>query len=264
MNQKFINIIDSSAKRLQLSLEEARSAIPHALSKGQALEESLRTFLRQQLPASIGITTGLIFDSCGAFSKQLDVILYDVATTPMIFESPEHGTRVVPAEGVIAVIEVKTRLRPSMLDDIFANASSVKNLSKTAYMDTADFVFGGTNLYGSLRKVCPTIYSVFSFESEGNQAIASKLASENALLPFTERIDNVCMLDFGIALNRLASGQDSFLPEDGASTVCLKADMPLLYWHALAASTYPQVRTRPINLLEYIRAGSQSPDGPQQ
>jgi hypothetical protein len=107
-------IMSQAAQEMALSLAKIRTAMNHNLSKGEAAEESVRSFFRRYLPPSLGVTKGQVVDSTGQRTRQLDVIIYDVAHTPMLFSSDEDGHRLVPSEGVIAVIEVKTQVGPGM------------------------------------------------------------------------------------------------------------------------------------------------------
>jgi hypothetical protein len=108
------------------NLQKTRPALPHSLSKGEAAEEAVREFLQRHLPSSVGITKGQIIDSRGRFSKQLDVIIFDASRTPILFTSEEDGHQLVPVEGVIAVVEVKTTLAVSNVAGIVENMLSVK------------------------------------------------------------------------------------------------------------------------------------------
>lgn len=56
------------------------------------------------------MTKGQVIDSLGRRTKQLDVIVYDMDRTPILFSSDEDGHRLVPSEGVLAVVEVKTHV----------------------------------------------------------------------------------------------------------------------------------------------------------
>ena len=85
----------------------------------------------------MGITSGQVVDSRGGISSQLDIIVYDALRTPMLFESPHDGQHLVPVEGVVAVVEVKSHLRKAQLASILDNCRSVKMLTKSAYFSTS-------------------------------------------------------------------------------------------------------------------------------
>jgi hypothetical protein len=93
-------------------LAEIRESLDHSGEKGTATEEIVAEFLTDRLPQSIGATSGQVMDRTGRKSGQVDVILYDAIRTPMLFASTKAGRHTVPAEGVLAVVEVKTHLTP--------------------------------------------------------------------------------------------------------------------------------------------------------
>ncbi len=124
------------ARRMEFDVEDVRDAFTHGGVKGTALETAvIETVLRPYLPDKIGICTGQVVDDSGAYSKQLDVILYDRANTPMLKRSAE--IRLLPAECVFAVIEVKTKIDSQQdIKDVFDNMASVRALSRTQLSQT--------------------------------------------------------------------------------------------------------------------------------
>jgi hypothetical protein len=125
--------LELTAAELQVKFEKVRYAFEHNGLVGQEGEKIVAKFLRERLPGSIGVTTGEVLDVEGGRSRQTDVVLYDAMRTPMLFTGEGKDTHVVPAEGVLAVIEVKTRLRSSDLEGCLANCRSVKQRIRTAY-----------------------------------------------------------------------------------------------------------------------------------
>lgn len=94
-----VEIMDGVSGQLKASFEASRIAFEHRLTKGEAIEESVRAFLRRHLPDSIGVAHGQVIDRNGAMSRQLDVILYDATKTPILFSDEAEGNRIVPVEG---------------------------------------------------------------------------------------------------------------------------------------------------------------------
>src|SRR2546425_386352 len=101
-------IFDNVARRMRADFEEAHVAMNHPGLKGNAVEESFRQFLRDYLPKALDISTGILVDSEGNQSRQLDVIISDAAKTPIFYRSGE--TRIIPIECAYSVIEVKSFL----------------------------------------------------------------------------------------------------------------------------------------------------------
>ncbi len=235
------------------SLQKVRAALTHNLSKGEAVEETVRAFLRSHLPSSIGITKGQVIDAKGQITKQLDVILFDAARTPIIFRSEEEGHQVVPVEGVIAVVEVKTKFGTSDVEEVVDNMLSVKRLSKSAYFSPSGGVLDTVNLYGQEFNAFPTLYFVFSFEGNDVAALVTEMARVmNAKgLPIDERIDCVCVLDKGVVLNALKDGTFDAVPSPGSALASYNTDNALLLWFVLVSRLVLQAQMPPINLNAY-------------
>lgn len=85
--------------------------IQHTGTVGTYREELFRSTLRQLLPTRYQASTGFIENS----PRQLDIIVWDSARYAALFR--EQEVVVVPREAVRAIIEVKTTLDTSTLDD---------------------------------------------------------------------------------------------------------------------------------------------------
>jgi hypothetical protein len=85
--------------------------IRHTGTVGTYREELFRSTLRQLLPTRYQASTGFIENS----PRQLDIIVWDAARHAALFR--EQEVVVVPREAVRAIIEVKTTLDTSTLDD---------------------------------------------------------------------------------------------------------------------------------------------------
>ena len=136
---KIVGIFDEVAQQMRSELEKARKAIKHPGLKGSSLEEAFRSFLRDYLPRSLDVSTGILIDASGNDSRQLDVIISDSAKTPIFYRS--GGMRVIPVECAYTVIEVKAYLDADQLNSIFQNMKSVRNLKKTAYLNPPVLLF---------------------------------------------------------------------------------------------------------------------------
>lgn len=96
---KLPEIFNQVSIRMKSDIEEIRKAIDHPGEKGTSFEEVFRKFLRQYLPKSLAVANGFIVNSYGNKSRQIDVIIYDAAKTPIFFENGER--RIVPIECVM-------------------------------------------------------------------------------------------------------------------------------------------------------------------
>jgi len=247
-------MMQMAAKQLDLSLQTARLAIEHNQSSGQALEAAIRVFLRKHLPASLGITQGQIVDVAGNVSKQLDVIVYDTQSTPMLFTSEEQGHQLVPIEGVIGIVEVKTSVSASTLPGIIENMQSIKTMEKTAYhrRNSPQVISSTYNMFGLELAHFPIIYSLFAFESSTFENLVPEFRTLNDAFPPHQRIDNTCLLNQGVIANGTPEGKLDAIPNPSTRSLALETDHALLTWYIMIQRLYSQATPEPINMQAYL------------
>ncbi|WP_132157817.1 DUF6602 domain-containing protein [Kribbella antiqua] len=250
-------LMAQAAQQMRNSLEETRVALSHNLSKGEALEDAVRAFLRKHLPDSIGIAKGQLIDSKGARSPQLDVILYDAARTPILFSSAPDGIQLVPSEGALAVVEVKTSIGTSDVDSLVTHMQGVKALDKSAYHPVS--ISSTYNLYGERQEIAPTCYFVLALECSNPAGIAAALRERHEQLPLGKRIDSLCSLD-GYALMNVKPGVEFGSPTESIDAIPIPGsyldvyptENALLVWYLGIVSYACQVEHRPIDLHMYL------------
>ena len=266
---RLARITATTARKLQASFDEIREAYTHSGLKGASGEELVAEFLRQRLPSSIGVTTGQVLDTDGGMSKQVDVVLYDALRTPMLFASSVGASHLVPAEGVLGVIEVKTHLTSTLVEGCIANCQSVKQRIRRAYFTQA--IQQRHSAYGSTWDELPIFYSVFAATSDG--MYAGKLNELQAAIPVHERIDSVGYLDRGINLNVRLAGtpvpkpQFAARPDPTSAVTDCPSEHALLLWYATLAGAVMQAGVRPIDISRYLASElevtGKLPSGPQ-
>lgn len=251
------NLMKTASAELQLSLTKIRSSSNHSLSIGQNLESSVRKFLRTHLHDGVGIAQGQIVDTAGSMSSQLDIILYDAAATPTLFLSEDENHRLIPVEGVIGVVEVKSELSASTLPSIIQNMQSVKALRKSAFhQETAPRVIEtGYNLFGEELDHFPVIYSLFAFDSSSFENLVPAFREQNDSLAASQRIDNTCLLDKGVIANETESGQLDAIPGPRTQSAGLPTEHALLTWYIMIQRLYSQAKIEPINMQAYLGEG---------
>ena len=143
---KIEEVFEEVSAQMRSDFDKSKSALSHAGLKGSSNEEIVKLFLKQYLPKNLEISTGLVVDSKGGVSRQLDIIIHDAAKTPIFFQSAD--TRVIPVECVYAVIEVKAYLDKSELEKSFQNMRSVKELEKVAFFQPNSEIIETKNLFG--------------------------------------------------------------------------------------------------------------------
>ncbi|MEK3721966.1 DUF6602 domain-containing protein [Paenibacillus sp. FSL H8-0034] len=85
----------------------------HNVSKGTTRETILKRFLQETLPPIYGVTSGEIVSDLGR-SKQVDIILYNANETRG-FSLGDPNIKIIQAESVMAIIEVKSKINKNKL-----------------------------------------------------------------------------------------------------------------------------------------------------
>lgn len=191
------------ASQLQVEANVFNRLIGHNGEMGRANEIALSQLVTSLLPSSVGIGTGIVFDSKGGRSKQMDLIVFERASQPQIMA--QSTQLLFPVETVHAVVEVKTTVDSEAIVDAGKKAESLRLLQPT---DDSPIP-----LFGFFGYAC----------SNAPSARAQELNS----LPSDKQPDIACVLDPG-----LVGG----LSDEGLN-------MGLVPLHALDASGVRQSRT---------------------
>jgi len=115
---------------IQKRLEIARQALAHPGTKGDASEAVWLELLQQYLPHRYQAATAHIVDSKGAFSDQIDVVVFDRQYSPFIFHFQDQT--IIPAESVYAVFEAKQTINAGLVRYAQEKAASVRRLHRTS------------------------------------------------------------------------------------------------------------------------------------
>lgn len=256
-------ILAKTSKGMADKLAEIREGLDHGGEKGGATEEIVAEFLADRLPQSIRATSGQVMDRTGRKSGQVDVILYDATRTPMLFASTNAGRHTVPAEGVLAVVEIKTHLNPAEVQKSVSHAQTVKTLLRDSYLPRPIEV--GYNMYGKHWTTPPILYSVFAFEGDGLYADALN-DSPHHDLPLEQRIDNMVVLDRGVCVSGELTITDpsgkmnpesrfSATPTPTSTMVNCPTPNALAVWYGLLTGVVSQfVGGAPIDMTRYLES----------
>lgn len=117
-------------RTLEAELVRGRESHTHGGMKGEASEEQWRDMLGRHLPRRYRVCKGMVVDSHGGCSDQIDVIIHDANFCPLFLES--GGSCFVPAESVYAVFEVKQELTSQYVVEAGQKAASVRALHRTS------------------------------------------------------------------------------------------------------------------------------------
>ena len=244
-------IFDEVSNQMRSDFAKAQKSLSHAGLKGGANEEAVRSFLRQYLPRTLDVTTGMLVDSQGNQSRQLDIILSDSAKTPIFYESGE--IRVIPIECAYAVIEVKAFLDKSELEKAYQNMQSVKSLVKKAYFEEKGVITHTHTLYGREWDHWPVHHFVFAYDSGSIESVLNNLESLQASDEIHKRIDTICILERGVILNQGADGMFYALPVPGSKAIASQTSRALLLFYALISVILNQASMRSFNLMPYLK-----------
>lgn len=128
-NWSLPDLLQTISSDVERDLANARRLIGHEGEKGGASEEVWRVLLRRHLPARYQVDTGFVVDSRGAFSAQIDIIVFDRQYSPLVFELGNR--KIFPAESVYAVFEAKQTANARNIQAAQDKACGVKGLFRT-------------------------------------------------------------------------------------------------------------------------------------
>jgi len=115
---------------LAVQLKLSSTSITHDGVMGEVNEQHFIQVLRKHLPKRYAVDHGIVIDSNGATSDQIDIIIFDHQYTPTLLDQQAH--RFIPAEAVYCVLEVKPSINKSYLEYAAKKAESVRLLDRTS------------------------------------------------------------------------------------------------------------------------------------
>ncbi|RQR34807.1 DUF6602 domain-containing protein [Burkholderia sp. Bp9142] len=184
MRDSFINV----QEQLRLSLMQAQLSIAHPGTQGDVTEGHWIDVLRAYLPKRYEVASGLVIDSTGGRSHQIDVVIFDKHFTPTLLDQQNH--RYIPAEAVYAVFEAKPDIDKSYLTYAGEKAASVRRLIRTS---VAIAHAGGTYPPKPLFPIVAGILAPKASWSDG----LGKSFRDNLPSAADEQLDCGCALDAG-------------------------------------------------------------------
>lgn len=119
----FKTVLDVAARQLHISSSEA-AAFQHTGIRGDERAANLAGFLRQHLPSNLGVAKGEAIDFLDRRTGQLDILIYDADMAAPISSQSENV--LIPAESLLAVIEVKSILTQNDLNACYEASRKVR------------------------------------------------------------------------------------------------------------------------------------------
>jgi hypothetical protein len=174
---------------LRAELAQARAAIDHPTLKGDASEGGWVTMLARHLPRRYRVCRGVVVDSVGGSSDQIDVIIHDAQYCPLFQE--KGGTCFVPAESVYAVFEVKQEINAGYLGDAGQKVASVRRLGRTS----APILDRGRER--EARDVPPILGGLLALDSGWVDGLGKSFREAMKNLTLEEALDLGCVLEGG-------------------------------------------------------------------
>lgn len=174
---------------IQQRLATVRKTFAHPGTKGDASESVWIELLDTYLPKRYQAATAHIVDSLGAFSQQIDVVVFDRQYSPFIFKY--QGQTIIPAESVYAVFEAKQTANAALVAYAQEKVASVRRLHRTSLP-----IPYAKGTYPP-KPLIPILGGLLTFESEWSPALGPSF--ESALLKDTGegRLDIGCVASHG-------------------------------------------------------------------
>lgn len=103
--------------------------VKHAGIKGDIREIEIRDILKELVPINMEVSSGIIADSEGKQSHQMDIVIYDKNIMPSIINYQHLGF--FPIDAVIYAIEVKSLIDKRTLEkDVIVKFNNLRSLNK--------------------------------------------------------------------------------------------------------------------------------------
>ena len=188
--------------RLQAGLISSRSVIEHPGAKGSETEANWLDMLQGHLPRRYQAEAAFVVDAEGRQSEQIDIVIYDRQYTPELYNVAAQ--KVIPAEGVYAVLEVKQTLNKGNIEYAGGKVSSVRNLNRTS----APIVHAGGE--HEARPLTPILGGILATASGWNPPFGDSFAASLTERWPEQRLDIGCVVDAG--------GFEAVYDDDGLKT----------------------------------------------
>lgn len=108
----------------------ASQSISHGGVMGSVNEDYWLELFRKYLPNRYDVATGIVIDSRGNRSQQIDLVVFDRHFTPTLLDQKNH--RYIPAEAVYGVFECKPTINKDYIDYAQDKAASVRRMHRTS------------------------------------------------------------------------------------------------------------------------------------
>jgi hypothetical protein len=170
-------------------LETVRKTLGHPGTKGDASERVWLELLQKYLPQRYQAAKAHVVDSKGAFSQQIDVVVFDRQYSPFIFHC--EGEVIVPSESIYAVFEAKQTINAAQVTYAQEKIASVRRLHRTSLP-----IPHAGGIYKP-KELTPILGGLLTFESEWSPPLGFALLETLAKSEPNGRIDLGCVAAHG-------------------------------------------------------------------
>jgi hypothetical protein len=194
---------------IEHKLKTARASFRHPGTKGDASEGVWLQLLENYLPKRYQAASAHVVDSNGAFSDQMDVVVFDRQYSPFIFHF--QGQMIIPAESVYAVFEAKQSINAAQIAYAHEKIATVRALHRTSL----PIPYAG-GIYPA-KKPGHILGGLLTFESDWSPGLGEPLLEALRAGKLNERIDLGCVAAHGI-FGCSDEGCFTFVPEGKPAT----------------------------------------------
>jgi hypothetical protein len=198
---------------IQQRLETCRKSFGHPGTKGDASEKVWLQMLETYLPQRYQAATAHVVDSLGAFSDQIDVVVFDRQYSPFIFRY--EGQTIIPAESVYAVFEAKQSINADQVKYAQDKVASVRRLHRTSLP-----IPHAGGQYPA-KPLIPILGGILTFDSDWNPPCGAPLEAALTRGDAIGRLDMGCIAACGHFQLNPTSGAYDFTLEGKPATAFL-------------------------------------------
>ncbi len=191
----------------------ARSSFGHPVDKGDVSEDVWLKLLQDYLPKRYQAEKAQVVDSNGAFSQQMDVVVFDRQYSPFIFHF--RGKMVVPAESVYAVFESKQAINADQIKYAREKVESVRKLHRT----TLPIPHAGGTF--PAKPPIQIIGGILTLDSDWSPPLGDPLKKALAVTDKDDLLDCGCVAQRGHFYVERETGKYVFEQTDKAGTAFL-------------------------------------------
>lgn len=171
--------------------------INHSLTKGEEREDPLIEFLSKNLPSTFSVVKGEVIDLYNNSSPQMDIMIFDNSRNIPLYSG---GAYILPAEALLASIEVKSKLTQDETRKILKSVKALKALKP--FKKKLDISVNGRD--ANEKVICRYYHSIFAYDTDISEkewltkeiSRIRKVATEENIDPTL--IDRIFVLNKGL------------------------------------------------------------------